>query len=266
MASSVACRLTVPLVFSTDPMTVDAINDLGCRFDDGAGNPSGRTSFGESCIRSNEGFGFGFADPATSVQYCTNHIASAWALPRGKRTIFRARVRDGTGVPGAVHEIAVQIGELSTPTPTFTPTPTRTTTHTCIPTDTHTTSRTCTATRTRTPMPTDTSTIGSPTLTPTVTPTDDISTASPTSSTAPTLTARSSPTSISTATPTIPSSCVGDCNSDGSVTVNEVSTRLASTLGISTWRSAWRWIGTATASWRLASSSRPSRIRWWVVP
>ena len=221
---------TEPLVFSTDAMTLDAVNDLGCRFNDGQGNPLGRADNLDACTKSNEGFGFRFVDPATTVQFC-GFIASAWALPAGKTTVFRARVRDEMGVPGAVREIAVQIGAPFTPTPTFTRTPSvprtpaRTRTSTRTPTPTHTGTRTYTPTIGLTPTATDTVTgTPPPTATPTVRMTD---TPSPTPSIEPTSTVTSAPTATRTATP----ACAGDCNGDHTVTVSEISRAVGINLG-----------------------------------
>jgi len=86
----------------------------------------------------------------------------------------------------------------------FTPTPTPTNTPTATPTPTHTPTAT----------PTDTPTI-TPTLTPTATPTS-------------TLTPTTTPTPTVTATP-IP--CVGDCDSSGQVTVDEILSMVNIALG-----------------------------------
>ncbi len=141
---------TPDLEFETEPEVDAAINDLGCRFDDGQGNALGREML-DACTRSNEGFGFDFVDRTTSVQYCAA-IAQAWAFPIGD-TVVAARLRDRAGTVGMRREIVVRIAGDETRTPT----PTRTRTRT--PASTATRSATATATRavtagTPTPSPT----------------------------------------------------------------------------------------------------------------
>jgi hypothetical protein len=112
------------------------------------------------------------------------------------------------GAPDAVSQVAAIDGSVvvtSTDTPTAPPTVT--------PTETPT----ITATASSTPVPTAT-------LPPTQTPTDT-STATPVQT--PTLTA----TPVSSPTPVLPAPCVGDCNVDRVVTVNEVLTMVNIALG-----------------------------------
>lgn len=98
---------TVPLEFSDRPTVIAAINDLGCRTNDGAGNPMARVTSGEACTKLGNTGEFGFVDPASTVQYCIP-IASAWAFPGGD-TIAAARVRDSGGVVGRPREIVVRV-------------------------------------------------------------------------------------------------------------------------------------------------------------
>jgi hypothetical protein len=102
------------------------------------------------------------------------------------------------------------------PTPTFTATatPTATSTYTSTSTPTPTNTSTFTNTPTITPTPTATPTVtATATVTPTPTPTG-------------TSTATATPTSTATPTPsateTPPPACVGDCNGDGTVSVDEL--------------------------------------------
>jgi hypothetical protein len=98
-----------------------AINDLGCRFDDGQGNPLGRENSLDACTRSNDQFGFGFVDRTSTTQFCAT-IADAWSFPPGD-TVVAARLRDRGGAVGAKREIVVRVF-APTPTPTSPPTPT----------------------------------------------------------------------------------------------------------------------------------------------
>ncbi|MBX3027932.1 hypothetical protein KF840_23810 [bacterium] len=95
-----------PLEFRDDPMVRDAIADLGCRFNDGAGAPLGRVGNNNACTR-DAGALFNFVDPLTELQYCLP-IAKAWAFPVGD-TIVAARVRDAGGSLSEVREIVIRV-------------------------------------------------------------------------------------------------------------------------------------------------------------
>lgn len=110
-----------------------------------------------------------------------------------------------------------------TPLPTETPTSRPTFTPTQLPTDTATPEPTPTDEPTSTPTQLSTST---PTVTPTATAAD-----TPTSTPEDTPTITHTPTTEPTATPVI--ACVGDCDSDGSVTVDEILRMVNIALGAS---------------------------------
>lgn len=115
-----------PPVFSNAEATVDAINDLGCRVNDGAGLPLARTSRDQACTRFATG-DFTFVDPSSQAQFCLP-IARAWAFPQGD-TIVTARVRSVLGSIGNPQQIVVRIERALTPLPTLplqTPLPTPT--------------------------------------------------------------------------------------------------------------------------------------------
>jgi hypothetical protein len=109
---------------------------------------------------------------------------------------------------------------LHTPTSTPTVTPTPTNTPTPTPTDKATPTPTQSPTNTPTPTATDTATV-------TATPTE---TATPTITSTPTITLSPAPTPTPTNTAT-PGSCIGDCNGDGHVTVDEILTLVNIALG-----------------------------------
>jgi hypothetical protein len=201
---------TVPLEFQDTPETYEHIEDMGCRFDNGRGDHLGHRDSLDACTRTNQGFGESFVDRASSIQFCTGAIDSAWSFPDGP-TIVKARVKDTFGNFGSEREIVVRIGDSVSPTPTFTrtpippsPTATRTSTVTRTRTmpstlpPTRTPTRTRTATRTGTP----TTTPGTP-GTPTVTLTPDGRT----------------PTATQTRAPR---PCPSDCNGDGMVSIDEL--------------------------------------------
>ena len=95
-----------PPVFSDQPEIVRAIDDLGCRVNDGAGAPVAR--LGENaCTRSELTFEYGFVDASSELQYCLP-IAKAWNFPVGD-TIVAARIRDVAGTLSATAEIVVRV-------------------------------------------------------------------------------------------------------------------------------------------------------------
>ncbi len=115
-----------PPVFSNDPATVDAINDLGCRVNDGTGLPVARVSSAQACTRFETG-DFSFVEPRSQVQFCLP-IARAWAFPKGD-TILTVRTRSALGAVGNPAQIVVRILRELTPLPTVpvgTPVPTPT--------------------------------------------------------------------------------------------------------------------------------------------
>jgi hypothetical protein len=103
-----------PFEFSTAPAVVDAINDLGCRVDDGRGSPQGRGS-SDACTQDRDGE-FRYVDASSTLQFCLP-IASAWAFPGGD-TIVAARLRDTGGEVGPAREIVVRIAASAPPTAT----------------------------------------------------------------------------------------------------------------------------------------------------
>jgi hypothetical protein len=119
---------TVPFGFRGDRQSIDRINDLGCRFDNGQGETVGRRDPLNSCVRGS----FAFVDPSTDIQFCAD-FANSEIFPPGD-TIVAARMSDLAGVVGPVREIVVRVAG-NTPTPTATHTsvpspPTRTPTRT----------------------------------------------------------------------------------------------------------------------------------------
>jgi hypothetical protein len=117
------------LAFNDEEDVLDAMNDLGCRFDDGQGSPSGRDLGIEACTRSMRDFGFGFVDPTTTAQFCAE-VTQSWRFQPGD-TVVAARMSDLTGNVGARREIVVRVlGDSPSPTPTRTPSGTRTPTPT----------------------------------------------------------------------------------------------------------------------------------------
>jgi hypothetical protein len=120
---------TEPLVFAETTAVIDAVNDIGCRANDGANRPIGRVDPGQACTRADVpgGFGYGFVDSTSTIQFCVP-IERSWAFALGD-TFVAARVRDITGRVGLTQQIVVRVA-ARTPTPsptepTATPTPSR---------------------------------------------------------------------------------------------------------------------------------------------
>lgn len=167
---------------------------------------------------------------------------TATATPTSSPTITSTRTHTPTATLSPTNTLSPtrtptgSITATRTETPTATQSPTRSTTPTrtetrppsATPTQTLKPSFTATRTHTGTSTMTATATeVPSSTPTDTVTPTPEIP--SPTSSATATLTASPSPTL--TATATVQPACVGNCNDDNGVTVDELLTGVSIALG-----------------------------------
>jgi len=119
-----------PFVFAQDAAAIGRVNDLGCRVDDGMGNPVGHRVSIDACPRNQNGSS-SFVSDDTTIEFCLP-ISLALAFPEGD-TVVKARVRDQNQFLGAEREIVVRVATASpTASPTATPTrtPTFTPTHT----------------------------------------------------------------------------------------------------------------------------------------
>ncbi|MEO8604694.1 MAG: hypothetical protein ABI629_19150 [bacterium] len=151
---------TEPLAF-TAPEVADALNDLGCRVDDGRGEPRARQA--DSACTTNRDGEFAFVDSTTQLQFCLP-IAGAWPFPSGD-TIVAARLVDVLGGLSGVREIVIRNAA-----PTGVPTPVRTPrVATRTPIATHSPAATGTASPTGKASDTPTPTATQPTATPTPT-------------------------------------------------------------------------------------------------
>lgn len=99
---------TVPFEFSQEPAVIDAMNDLGCRVNDGTGQSLARSGPADACTRIGVTREFDFVDTRTSIQFCLP-IAQAWAFDDGD-TIVAARLADALGSVGLAREIVVRVG------------------------------------------------------------------------------------------------------------------------------------------------------------
>ncbi|MFI5396513.1 MAG: hypothetical protein ACHQ9S_13350 [Candidatus Binatia bacterium] len=111
----------VPAVtpFDFSAAEAPAINDLGCRFQDGQGNRIGRINV-DACTKFADGQ-YQFVNATSRIQFC-GFIDKPLSFPAGD-TVVAARVRDIAGNTSAVAQLVIRIPE-SPPTPTAIATPT----------------------------------------------------------------------------------------------------------------------------------------------
>lgn len=91
--------------FGDRPEVIDALNDLGCRFLDGAGQPRARNR-NDACVLRADG-GFDFVDPSSTVQFC-GFVDVPIRFPSGD-TLVTVRLRDTAGNVGAAARILIRI-------------------------------------------------------------------------------------------------------------------------------------------------------------
>ncbi len=99
---------TPSLDYNDGQTVANAINDFGCRVDDGTGSPQGRVASADACTVDAQTGDFHFVNSITTLQFCTP-IARNWAFQPGT-TVVEARVRDVQGNLGAAREMVVQVG------------------------------------------------------------------------------------------------------------------------------------------------------------
>jgi hypothetical protein len=86
-------------------VVTNAVNDLGCRFVDGAGQPRGRSRF-DACTFFENGE-FHFVEPNSTSQFCAG-IAEPFAFPVGDTTV-EARLRDTSGRAGPSAAMIIRV-------------------------------------------------------------------------------------------------------------------------------------------------------------
>ncbi len=94
-----------PPNFAETQAISDAMNDLGCRFNDGTGHPGGRT-FDSACVLFPDGE-FRFVDSTATVEFC-GFISVPLRFADGD-TIVTARVRDTAGILGPPRQIVIRV-------------------------------------------------------------------------------------------------------------------------------------------------------------
>jgi hypothetical protein len=96
-----------PPSFTDNQSTSDRLNDLGCRFLNGAGQPIGRACNEKfACIRFQDGR-FGCVSAQAQRQFC-GQISQNLEFPDGD-TLVTARVRDVAGNPGPQAQIIIRV-------------------------------------------------------------------------------------------------------------------------------------------------------------
>jgi len=91
--------------FGDTQEVANAVNDLGCRFVNGQGQPVGRVGK-DACTVFRDG-GFRFVDEMSQIQFC-GLIAEPFAFPVGD-TKVSARLRDTRGGAGPSASIIVRV-------------------------------------------------------------------------------------------------------------------------------------------------------------
>ncbi len=115
--SAAVCDGAVPLLggvpgidppsFDATQRIADAINDFGCRFNDGTGKPQGREA-SDGCALFPDGDLLGrFVNPDATIEFCA-FINRALRFPAGD-TVLTARVRDEMGVLGPARQMIVRV-------------------------------------------------------------------------------------------------------------------------------------------------------------
>lgn len=95
-----------PPDFSDVPSITDVLNDFGCRFTNGAGEPIGRHPPNEGCVLFTDGE-YGFVNSETDVQFCGT-VTRPMLFETGN-TVLTARVLDASGLPGPERQIVIRV-------------------------------------------------------------------------------------------------------------------------------------------------------------
>lgn len=82
-----------------------ALNDLGCRFNDGTGAPQGRR-MDSACVLFPDGE-FHFVDPSATIEFC-GFVTRPLSFP-DRDTVVTARVRDASGLVGPARQIVIRV-------------------------------------------------------------------------------------------------------------------------------------------------------------
>jgi len=94
-----------PPSFDATQRTADALNDFGCRFVDGNGNPVAR-SVANACVLQTSGE-YGFASAQSQIEFCAT-VSQPLRFPKGD-TLLTVRLRDVKGQAGAPAQLIVRV-------------------------------------------------------------------------------------------------------------------------------------------------------------
>ena len=95
-----------PPSFDSTPGNINAVNDLGCRFNDGQGHPMG-VDASAACVLFPTGE-YHFVNADSTLQFC-GFITGVLAFPAGD-TVVTVRVRDVNGNLGSQSQFVIRIG------------------------------------------------------------------------------------------------------------------------------------------------------------
>lgn len=93
-----------PPSFDVSQTISNAINDFGCRFVDGSGNPGGRQA-NSACVLFPDGE-YRFAISQSQVQFCAT-VSRPMIFPKGD-TLLSVRLRNAAGAVGEIRQIVVR--------------------------------------------------------------------------------------------------------------------------------------------------------------
>lgn len=96
-----------PPDFTSMQTNIDAVNDLACRFLNGAGLPGPRKRSDDPCVLFPSGDS-GFVSADSTIQYC-GFVDRVLEFPHGD-TVVTARLVDIDGNPGPPAQIVVRVG------------------------------------------------------------------------------------------------------------------------------------------------------------
>ena len=96
-----------PPNFTAAQSTINAVNDLACRFVDGSGKPGPRRNPDDSCVMFISGES-GWVNQNTTTQFC-GFVTGVMEFPPGD-TLVTVRLRDEGGNPGPIAQLVVRVG------------------------------------------------------------------------------------------------------------------------------------------------------------
>ena len=96
-----------PPNFEPTQANINAVNDLACRFRDGAGNTSAITSRNDGCVKFLPTEDYGFVGSTSTTQFC-GFITGVVIFPPDDTTVT-VRLRDVDGNPGVAAQLVIRV-------------------------------------------------------------------------------------------------------------------------------------------------------------